>query len=145
MAQFSFVMDDLFGKDATQNTQQFMKNISQFVNKIAPIEEKQLPCDIVADNYYVTFYIDIPGCEKQDVQVDIVDENSILVMATRSFQRNNLDIIQQERYDGTVQRQIKLPDGLDTSSICAKYNNGVLSVSFKKIKSNTSSRSVPIM
>ena len=145
MAQFSFVMDDLFGKDATQNTQQFIKNISQFVNKIAPIEDKQLPCDIVSDNYYVTFYVDIPGCEKQDVQVEIVDENSILIIAKRSLYNSNLDIIQQERYDGTMQRQIKLPDGLDTSSICAKYNNGVLAVSFKKIKSNVSTRSVPIM
>ena len=78
------------------------------------------------------YEIDIPGYKKEDVSVSYDDGYLIVEAKTSKQSSNNYSnetYIRQERYTGTCSRSYYVGE-VDESKISAKYNNGILSVSF---------------
>lgn len=147
-SQFSSVIDELIGKDAT-------KQISNLMNKFNMSPE--LEADIYENNSNLIIFIDIPGTDKKDIKLDIVNHDTLAIKApkyrnfTRSiaesmFQSNDYAVIAEDRMVGTRTKSIKLPESIDTSTIKATFENGVLCVSImKKPSQNYHRQSVPIL
>ena len=97
----------------------------------------------VGNNY--VYEVDIPGYNKEDVHVSY-DDGYLIVEAHSSKSSNNNysndTYIRQERYTGTCSRSYYIGE-IDENKIVAKYNNGILSISFpntekeQKYKSKT--------
>lgn len=94
--------------------------------------------DTVEDKTKFTVKADLPGVEKSDISVTHAD-NSIYIRATRpcfeaekSHHKTWL-----ERPCGQMERVIRLPQGIDESTMQASVVNGVLTIVANKSQSST--------
>ena len=81
------------------------------------------------DNYI--YEVDVPGYNKEDVSVNYSDGYLIVEAKSNKYSSgsSNESYIRQERYSGTCSRSYYIGD-VDESKIKAKYNNGILTISF---------------
>ena len=77
------------------------------------------------DEFVVEF--DLPGVSPDSVDLD-VERNVLTVRAERPALDGNRELIAAERPRGVFSRQLILGDNLDTDSVAASYNAGVLTV-----------------
>ncbi len=76
---------------------------------------------------------DVPGARKEDVQVELLD-GAVRLSATRqhSEERRDGPNVLSERSYGSVSRVVRLPTNVNEEDVTAKYENGVLHVTFGK-------------
>jgi HSP20 family protein len=87
-----------------------------------------MPMDLYRSGDHYVLHADLPGIDPGSVDVH-VDNGTLTIRAERSG-RTEQDVqwLTNERFVGTFQRQLSLGEGIDTESISATYDNGVLSV-----------------
>lgn len=79
-----------------------------------------------ADRFVVA--VDLPGVDPSSIDVT-VEKNVLTLRAERSWPRqNDQEWAVAERHQGTFTRQLFLGDTLDTDSIDARYEHGVLTL-----------------
>ncbi|MFY8160605.1 MAG: Hsp20/alpha crystallin family protein [Candidatus Kapaibacteriota bacterium] len=100
--------------------------------------------DIIEDEKQLNFNFELAGVKKEDVKVTINDENVLIVKGQKY--RENIDesvnenesenspkyFIKVERNFGEFTRSFVLPDNVNKESISAKYENGILHLTFDK-------------
>lgn len=90
--------------------------------------------DVVENDKTFTLKIDVPGMEKKDLSVQIVDDVLVLKGERKSEKKENKDnYVHLEREYGSFFRSYPLPEYVDQSSIQANCKDGVLMVELKKI------------
>lgn len=78
------------------------------------------------DRFYL--HIDLPGVDPDSIDIT-VEKNNLMVMAERKWDLDNDDqVLLSERPTGSFSRQFFLGESLDTDSIEAGYDHGVLTV-----------------
>ena len=87
----------------------------------------------VDGNYELS--IDLPGFHKEDVKIQLKD-GYLNIQAARTENKdekdNNGKFIHRERYSGQCSRTFYVGKELEHEDIHAKYDNGVLTVTFPK-------------
>ncbi|CAM3657965.1 SHSP domain-containing protein [Bordetella sputigena] len=94
-----------------------------------------------SDNEYV-LQAEIPGVEKEDIQVDI-NGNEVRISAKKSSQKEVKDgerVVRSERYWGQMQRAVALASNVDESKATAVYDKGVLKLTLPKKAGDASRR-----
>lgn len=100
--------------------------------------------DIIEDEKQLNFNFELAGVKKEDVKVTINFENVLIVKGQKY--RENIDesvnenesenspkyFIKVERNFGEFTRSFVLPDNVNKESISAKYENGILHLTFEK-------------
>jgi len=83
------------------------------------------------DKYIVE--IDLPGVDKKDINVTLVDHH-LKIVASRKIEKEERDenYILSERMFSGYKRIIPLPEDANENSIKAKYENGVLRIEIGK-------------
>jgi HSP20 family protein len=98
------------------------------VNRVFP------SVDIIETETAYEITADLPGLSKEDVKVHI--ENGVLTISgdkkTAIEKRDKNKYYHFERNYGKFTRSFSLPDHVDSASIDARYNNGVLDISIRK-------------
>jgi len=78
------------------------------------------------DRFYL--HIDLPGVDPQSIDVT-VEKNTLSIAAERNWERDHDEkVMLNERPTGSYSRQFFLGESLDTDSIEAGYDHGVLTV-----------------
>ena len=78
------------------------------------------------DHFYV--HLDLPGVDPDSIDLTC-ERNVLTIRAERSFQGNQDDeILISERPQGSFSRQLFVSEALDTDSIDASYDQGVLTL-----------------
>jgi HSP20 family protein len=78
------------------------------------------------DMFFV--HLDLPGVDPNSIDLT-TEQNVLTIRAERRFQRHEDDqIVVNERPQGTFGRQLFLSDALDSDSIAAAYEQGVLTL-----------------
>jgi HSP20 family protein len=78
------------------------------------------------DRFYV--HLDLPGVDPDSIELTC-EHNVLTVRAERTFKSNQGDdVIVSERPQGTFSRQLFVSEALDTDSIEANYDQGVLTL-----------------
>ena len=85
-----------------------------------PIEKKEPSFDIFESKKEIFLTIQIPGHKKEDIDLNIVNENLII------------DIYSHEKY----YKKIKLPSMVKPKTTKATYKNGVLDITLQKKNKN---------
>lgn len=87
--------------------------------------------DMVKKDGMIIILIDLPGVNKEDVQL-MVNQNYLIVKGVSKLRLNDgdADVILYERKHGVFDRHILLPVPTDGSNINAKFHNGILEVSY---------------
>ena len=91
------------------------------------------PVDIYEDEHSVQLKLEVPGIDEKDLDIK-VENNVLTVSGERKFEKEEKEenFRRVERRYGTFYRAFTLPSTVDTESISAKYNAGVLKLELKK-------------
>jgi HSP20 family protein len=87
-----------------------------------------LPMDVIRRNEELLVRVDLPGVPADAITVDL--ENRILTIGAerRAEYGEGDNVLLQERFDGAVRRQLRLPDWVDAEQVSAEHVDGVLTV-----------------
>ena len=93
-----------------------------------------MKCDIYEKKGNVHIELEVPGFDKNDIKLD-VDDGILTIEATKNEEREQGDekktYYRKERTFGSVRRQFTVGN-IDESKIEAKFDKGVLKISFPK-------------
>lgn len=115
--------------------QEFMKNGQDFgQTSESPFDSEQgkkfPPTDIYMNSEEVLIISDLAGFTKEDIQLSV--SGTKLLIKGSNNQVFTGDLVQQERHHGTFQRMINLPEPTFPNQIRAKFNNGLLLITYKR-------------
>ena len=87
-----------------------------------------VPMDAYRHDDYFVVELDLPGVDPSSIDL-VVEKNVLSISATRkrSFAEGD-DVLVAERPHGEFRRQLFLGEQLDTESISADYDNGILTL-----------------
>jgi len=112
---FDDFMDKFFNEDLTENS-------------------RIMAVDVLENDKNYEIKANLPGISKDKVSISI-KENQLIISASHEVSKEEKQkdtIIRSERFSGSYQRSISLPDNCDTENIKAKLDNGVLSLNIPK-------------
>lgn len=95
--------------------------------------------DIEETSDHLMLKMDLPGVQKDKIQLNIRDNKFLDVKAEReerkvqSGEQNGGTFYRSERQHGVFERSIELPVFVNDTGTKAKYENGVLHVAMKKV------------
>lgn len=86
------------------------------------------PLDVYREGDHYVVQIDLPGVAPESIDLT-VEKDTLAVSAERRIPRGEgVELLVNERPEGSVRRQLFLGEGLDTEHIEASYDDGVLTV-----------------
>lgn len=91
------------------------------------------PCDVEETETHYVVSIDVPGMSKENLKVEVSDEN-LIISGSRKEERvaKKTEPQVSERYQGRFFRSMSFPGLTDESKIEAVYKDGVLRVAVPK-------------
>jgi HSP20 family protein len=89
--------------------------------------------EVVDDGVALRITAELPGLDRQEVQIQIEDE-ALVLRGEKKLESKTEEkgCYRLERACGSFQRVIPLPDGIDVDRAEAKFDKGVLTVRFPK-------------
>lgn len=106
-------------------------------------KKSNMQCDIYEqDNQYI-IEIDIPGFEKENINIDVNNEYLTVTAEKEESFDENKKYIRQERKFGKYQRSFYLGD-LDAENVAAHFNNGILKINIPKKEMLDKKRTIEI-
>jgi HSP20 family protein len=90
--------------------------------------------DVVENENNFTVRVDLPGLNEDDVQVEM--EDNVLTIRGEmgdTVEKEGERYHYRERYSGSFQRSLRLPNGIDADKIDASFENGVLNIVLPKL------------
>ncbi len=89
--------------------------------------------DVYEDEHNVTLKIEVPGIDEKDIDVR-VENNTLTVHGERKFEKEEKEenYRRVERQYGSFSRTFTLPNIVDTESVSADYEKGVLKIKLAK-------------
>lgn len=89
--------------------------------------------DVVENNDGFLVSVDLPGVDKRDLEISVAD-NVLTIKGEKKDNREskNGKFFRKESWEGTFQRTLSLPHGVDAAKIDAKMRDGVLAISLPK-------------
>lgn len=98
---------------------------SAFTSSAAPVADGRFPVDLYEDKDSTFVRAELPGVNRDDIQVEIVD-GYLTINATRKRKEG------EQEHSFALSRSIQLPDAVQSDRISAAYENGVLTVTLPK-------------
>ena len=101
--------------------------------------------DVKENDKGYTVKADIPGVKKEDIQIDVENDEVTLRAEAKKEKEEKKDekVVYSERGYGMVSRSFTLPSDVDAKSAAAEYKDGVLTLTLPK-KSNGSAKRITI-
>jgi HSP20 family protein len=103
-------------------------------------------CDVKETDSSFVIHAELPGVKKEDIHLELQD--GVLTISGEKKQEKkeeNEKWHRVERFYGSFQRKMKVPEGVTEENTKAKFNNGVLEVEFPKpVKSLPEKKFIPI-
>lgn len=118
--------------------------LDDFFDDFNKVKVRDMKCDIYEEGDNYVFIIDVPGYNKDEIDVDI-HRGYLTISASSNYENDNEDktYIRKERVYGTVRRQFYVGD-VDENMIKASFNEGVLKVVVPKKEEVVSKRKIEI-
>jgi HSP20 family protein len=93
-----------------------------------------VPTDVVDEGETFVVHADLPGFQKSDIDVQLVEDRKLTVTATASEEReaHGGTYVQRERHQQSASRTVVLPEPVDEGATSATYEDGVLTVRLPK-------------
>ena len=106
-------------------------------------EMSKMRCDIYEKDGIYTMEMDIPGFNREDVKIEVDDNDYLTITAEKSTENNEEDndknYVRKERSYGKYQRSFYVGD-IDKENIDASFENGILKVTMPKKEEEKSSK-----
>lgn len=128
-------MDSLFN-DFLYNDSSYLLDTKNSPNEVLTKEQYREPIyDLTEDDKNYNLSIEIPGSKKEDIKVNVVDNN--LEIKVEHKKENKKEDPKKGYYSYSSKymgyyRSFTLPKNVDTENIDAEYKNGVLNLKIPK-------------
>ncbi len=92
------------------------------------------PVDVYEDEHGIQLKMEVPGIEEKDIDIRL-ENNVLTVSGERKFEREEKqeNFHRVERRYGTFYRSFTLPNTVDTNTVKADYDKGLLKISLGKL------------
>jgi HSP20 family protein len=90
--------------------------------------------DVVENENNFTVRVDLPGLTSDDVHVEM--EDNVLTIKGEigdTIEKEGERYHYRERYSGSFQRSLRLPNTIDANKVDASFDNGVLNIVLPKV------------
>lgn len=91
----------------------------------------------------VTVTAELAGLTEKDVEVS-VDNGVLTIRGEKTSANEDRDNGWSERFYGSFERQVALPDGADDEKCHANFDNGVLTITMPKAAGKSRLKKIPI-
>ena len=121
--------------------------LDDFFDDFVPMPKmpkNEMKCDIYEKGGKVHIELDVPGFNKEDVKVDL-DDGILTIAATKHEDKEEKEknYYRKEESFGSFKRQFNVGN-VKENEIDAKFNNGVLKISFPKEEQKQSKKFIAI-
>ena len=121
--------------------------LDDFFDDFVPMSRmprNDMKCDIYEKGGRIHIDMDVPGFNKDDVKIDL-DDGILTIVATKHEEKEDKDknYYRKERLFGSFKRQFNVGN-VKENEIDAKFNNGVLKISFPKEEQKQSKKFIAI-
>jgi HSP20 family protein len=95
--------------------------------------------DIVENEDHYLISAEVPGVDKKDISITVVDE-VLTIKGEKKEEKKEKKESKEDKYFyyercfGSFERSFILPENIDGKNIEAKYNNGILELTLKKVE-----------
>lgn len=132
------VRDELFNNFESFFNDFFKEDFFQLSNLkgVAPSQGSYPKVDVTVFDDKVEIVADVPGVKKEDVDIQIC-EGVLTIKGNKrsdSEEKKGGRVVYKELKRSSFQRSFVVDDTLDTESIEAKFDNGVLTIVIKKLE-----------
>jgi HSP20 family protein len=102
--------------------------------RMIPALRGEFQVDVKDEEDQIVVAADLPGVDKQDVSIRLVDPRTLQIQSRRSSEKEEKgeDYYRRERFFGSMSRDVLLPDDVTEEGSTATFQNGVLEVRLKK-------------
>ncbi len=110
--------------------QERLNRLFEDFERISPrVVRVELPVDVIDEGDQIRVVADLPGFNKEDIEV-WVEDNDLIIKAERKEEEEEKEknYIRRERRYGRIYRRVALQTDVDFENVRASYNNGVLEV-----------------
>jgi len=108
--------------------------MDRFFNEEITDNSRIMAVDVLENSNEFKIKANLPGIPKENASISVKD-NQLIINAHHeksSEESEKGSIIRSERFTGTYQRIINLPENCDTENVKAKMENGVLLLTIPK-------------
>lgn len=125
-----------FFKEIKSEFQEMGTKVNKMFDELVRGKKSQGEFQVVADVYQegskMYFVLDLPGFLKQDVRVQLRD-NTLVIRGERRADEDTSSrkYLVTERTHGHFERSFALPEGVNSQSVKAKFENGLLIVAIE--------------
>ena len=123
--------------------------LDDFFDDFAPMPKMprmDMKCDIYEKKGNVHIELEVPGFDKKDIKLD-VEDGILTIEATKNEEHEEgeekKNYYRKERVFGSVKRQFNVGN-IDESKIDAKFDKGLLKISFPKEEKKESKKFIEI-
>ena len=141
----------IFGKELGKAIK-FPPFLDNFVDKLLPHRKKDdeelvtIPStNISDDNVAFELSVALPGLEKKDVRIEVVDDYlTITAQLEHTSKEEGKNWVRQEFVHNSFYRAFRLPNNVDPEQLEAKMKNGLLSLKIGKKKGRRPQRIISV-
>lgn len=95
-----------------------------------------IPLDVMEEDDHIIVRASLPGVDPENIQVNVEDDMLTIKAETKSeMEHKEEGYVVRERRVGSFHRTLRLPHSVDQTKATAKYENGVLTLTFPKLES----------
>ena len=124
-------MTGLRERDGFRNIFSQMEDMMENLQNNTTLESlgTNLPVDMTREEDTIKVTADIPGVTKDDIELRAT-ENHLEISATteQEIKEENEKYVRRERSSRSFHRRLEFPQPIDTETLSAQYNSGVLTV-----------------
>ncbi len=105
-----------------------------FEQRMVPALKGEFSVDVREHEDEVVVVADLPGVEKSDIAVYLVDPRTLEISSVRerASETEREGYYVKERFSGSMRRRVELPSDVTEEGTTATFNNGVLELRLKK-------------
>ena len=122
------MLPSIFGKDMFDDFMDFPFSANRFHKDLMKTDIKE-----TKDGYELD--IDLPGMEKKDINLELKD-GYLTIKANHNQEQEEKDdqghYLRKERFTGSCSRSFYVGDNVKEEDVHAKFDNGILKLSFPK-------------
>ena len=122
------MLPSIFGRDMFDDFMDFPFSANRFHQDLMKTDIKE-----TKDGYELD--IDLPGMEKKDINLELKD-GYLTIKANHNHEQEEKDdqghYLRKERFTGSCSRSFYVGDNVKEEDVHAKFDNGILKLSFPK-------------
>jgi HSP20 family protein len=133
--------------DSGQELERMRRELDESMRKLWPSAGGALapPADVTKTSDAIVVKLDLPGLTVDDVQIEVLDRTLVVSGERREeVEENHEGYYSRERSFGRFARTFGLPPGVDTATVKASFDDGVLTIDVP-LRAEAKPRRIPIL